>query len=510
MEPRPEQIGETTPPLRMRSPRVRRQRERVVGFEENPTREEGRIERNADGGRPSELGASENGGRDYPLPDRLKMPSYIGSYDGKGDLDNYLHLFEGAISMQKWVMPVACHMFTYTLKDSARIWWNSQKVGSILNYEELKAKFWSHFNQQKKFTKTHLAVHNIKKREAKSTRDFATRYTDDTLQILGLHEDRRISGFVHRLRTRNLVEFLSTDLPTTYKGKVLKDQRKPLGITIEDRKAEIGYPLIEDLIMGCSLSCLKVLERFWPRKRATFPPCEGNKKGKSEGLRHSTGGGKKDKGTVLVKAPILMISQGEPYTRSNMSEEPTSKCREITFPPVIRNNNSSALVIIKARIFGRQVNRVYMDSGSSCEVIYENCFLKLKPSIKASKVNSNVPLVEFLGEHTWPIGEVPLEIMIGDAPFSRLETLNFVIVRSYSPHNLLLGRTTMQKMGIVVSTIQGAIKFHTTREIITVFSMYESEKVREGLKKVKEASPVNIKGIHSSTNAEERVIVNNK
>ncbi|GKB64638.1 reverse transcriptase domain-containing protein [Tanacetum coccineum] len=93
------------------------------------------------------------------------MPSYIGSYDGKGDPDNFLHLFEGAIRMQKWLMPVACHMFTYTLKDSARIWWNSQKAGSILDYEDLKAKFRSHFSQQKKFTKTHLAVHNLKQRE---------------------------------------------------------------------------------------------------------------------------------------------------------------------------------------------------------------------------------------------------------------------------------------------------------------------------------------------------------
>ncbi|GJU09974.1 gypsy type transposase, partial [Tanacetum coccineum] len=159
---------------------------------------------------------------DYPLSDGLKMPSHIGSYDGKGDPDNFLHLFEGAIRMKKWLMPVACHMFTYTLKDSARIWWNSQKTGSILNYEDLKAKFRSHFNQQKKFTKTHLAVHNIKQREGKSTRAFVTRYTNDTLQILGLHEEQRISGFVHGLRTRSLVKHLSTDLPSTYKGLMEK------------------------------------------------------------------------------------------------------------------------------------------------------------------------------------------------------------------------------------------------------------------------------------------------
>ncbi|GKC55298.1 hypothetical protein Tco_1078043, partial [Tanacetum coccineum] len=67
---------------------------------------------------------------DYPLPDGLKMPFHIGSYDGIGDPDNFPHLFEGAIRMQKWLMLLACHMFTYTLKDSTRIWWNSQKAGS--------------------------------------------------------------------------------------------------------------------------------------------------------------------------------------------------------------------------------------------------------------------------------------------------------------------------------------------------------------------------------------------
>ena len=91
-----------------------------------------------------------------------------------------------------------------------------------MNLDDLKAKFRSHFSQQKKFTRTHLTVHNIKQRDSESTRAFVTRYTDETLQILGLHEDQRIFGFVHGLRNRTLVEFLSTDLPATYKGLMEK------------------------------------------------------------------------------------------------------------------------------------------------------------------------------------------------------------------------------------------------------------------------------------------------
>ncbi|GJR30386.1 reverse transcriptase domain-containing protein [Tanacetum coccineum] len=207
MEPRPEPTRAATPPLRIVSPRIRGRGERTVGFEGAQSRRENRVERNTEGGRPSEEAPRRNGGQalpnniggnlpsngaslnpvgsvtpfvcwieDYPLPDGLKMPSYIGSYNGKEDPDNFLYLFKGAIRMQKWLMPVACHMFTYTLKDSARIWWNSQKAGSILDYEDLKAKFRSHFSQQKKFMKTHLAVHNNKQREGESTRAFITRY----------------------------------------------------------------------------------------------------------------------------------------------------------------------------------------------------------------------------------------------------------------------------------------------------------------------------------------------
>ncbi|GKC16226.1 hypothetical protein Tco_1013008, partial [Tanacetum coccineum] len=49
------------------------------------------------------------------------------------------------------------------------------------------------------------------------------RYTDDTLQTLGLHKEQCISGFIYGLRTRSLVEFLSIDLQTTYKGLMEKN-----------------------------------------------------------------------------------------------------------------------------------------------------------------------------------------------------------------------------------------------------------------------------------------------
>ncbi|GKB15688.1 hypothetical protein Tco_0849611 [Tanacetum coccineum] len=162
-------------------------------------------------------------------------------------------------------------------------------------------------------------------------------------------------------------------------------------------------------------------------------------KGKTKVPNTQRGDGKKEKNTAPIEAPILMIRRKPRERRVSvnlLTKQFIKFFLGITFPPVVGNNNSSTPVIIKAKISGRQVNRVYMESGSSCEVIYEHCFLKLKPSIRSHRVDSKVSLVGFSGEHSWPIGEVPLEITIGDAPFTRTETLNFVILRSISPHNL--------------------------------------------------------------------------
>ncbi|GKC91350.1 reverse transcriptase domain-containing protein [Tanacetum coccineum] len=529
MEPRPIRNRKSTPVLSMRSPRARRQRERMVDFEDIPNRYGSMVERNFEGRRPLGLGADNNGSQrmnlptllvahlrrsengqllqssltfvnkgpqssintggnlppndptscvtpfvhwieDYPLLDRLKMPSYVGSYDGTRDPDNYLHLFEGAIRMQKWVMPVACHMFTYTLKDSARIWWNSQKAGSILKYEDLKAKFRSHFSQQKKFTKMHLAVHNIKQREGESTRAFVT---------------------------RNLVEFLSMDLPTTYKGLMEKtytwiearevatngapnDRREGFDRSRKNpswdnnkgqKNRDRFFPyrgsnhgLLSNLSKSLReiLATEKVVKTFeqpprLPRSRRSWDMSKychfhedyGHNTNQCQELRHQIKEPEKSGQLAHLVKGIKKESKDNRALKRKSVEESVDRVKEITFPPV-SSINSSDPVIIKARISERQVSRVYMDSGSSCEVIYENCFLKLKPSI----------------------------------------------------------RTVMQRMGIVVYTIHGAIKFHTPRGIGTVFLTRKSDKAREEQKKLKGTPQKATKDILGCADTKETIVVN--
>nr|GEU89592.1 ribonuclease H-like domain-containing protein [Tanacetum cinerariifolium] len=351
---------------------------------------------------------------------------------------------------------------------------NLPSNGSILYYKDLKAKFQSPFTQQKKFTKTHLAVHNIKQREGKSTRTFITRYTDDRLQILGLHEEKQISSFVHGLRTRSLVGQLSTVLPSTYKGLIEKTYtwvkaRESVKKSEGNSRYEEGYKKLRATSKDVRKHLRTQIQEA-VNSRQLSHLVKGIKKERTKSSETPRGESKKDKGIAPAEAPILMVSQ-EAHIAKSLAQENTDYGRkEIIFPPVAKVNN--APIIIEAKIFRRKVRQVYMDSESSCEIIYEHCFKKLNPTIKATKVDLKTPLVVFSGEHSWSIG-----------------------------------RTVMQRMGIVVLMIHRAIKFHTKKGIRTVLSADETD---EGTKRDIKILATNEERVLSCVNSEEKFIVNNK
>ncbi|GJU52939.1 hypothetical protein Tco_1226653 [Tanacetum coccineum] len=68
MEPRPVRVRETTPVCRTESSRVRRQKERVIEFEDAPSRDGSRVERNSEGGRHSERRAEDSKHQGMNLP----------------------------------------------------------------------------------------------------------------------------------------------------------------------------------------------------------------------------------------------------------------------------------------------------------------------------------------------------------------------------------------------------------------------------------------------------------
>nr|GEY34796.1 reverse transcriptase domain-containing protein [Tanacetum cinerariifolium] len=257
------------------------------------------VKREFDGKRPSEQRIKDGGSRGGYLPpllgahrrrNELKMAFHVGSYDGKGDPDNYLHLFEGAIRMQNWAMPVACHMFTYSLKDcSNMVEWTKSRFSKGFSWDNNKGKK----KNQYRFSKGFSWDNN--KGKKKNQYRFSS-----------------YNGSNHGLLTN-----------------LSKSPREILAM-----EKELRHHIKEAVKSGQLAHLVK-----------------GIKKGKAKASDTQLDEWKKrDKDIVLVEALILMMSRS-PASKRKLVRELINGIGEITFLSVLGSDNSSDLVIIRAQIY---------------------------------------------------------------------------------------------------------------------------------------------------------------
>ncbi|XP_071713651.1 uncharacterized protein [Rutidosis leptorrhynchoides] len=198
----------------------------------------------------------------------------------------------------------------------------------------------------------------------------------------------------------------------------------------------------------------------------------------------------------------------KPRTNKRERKSGVVDWEEISFPALDTITPSDKPVTINGQIFEREVRRVYLDGGSACDIMYEHCFDQLSPTIKARLNPPRVPLIGFSGERCWPIGEVDLDFTIGEPPLTRTETLDFVVVRAVSQHNILLGRVAMMKMGIIASTVHQLVKFYTSEGIGTLASTYDREKVIMTIRKTEETPSECILETREEGSNDEKISVN--
>ncbi|GJZ60904.1 hypothetical protein Tco_0617041 [Tanacetum coccineum] len=89
---------------------------------------------------------------------------------------------------------------------------------------------------------------------------------------------------------------------------------------------------------------------------------------------------------------------------------------------------------------------------------------------KKSNGSRHYPLIGFNGEIIWPLGKISLLVKIGDEEHSTSAWMNFVIVRSSSPYNEIIGMLGIRKIQAVPSTTHGMLKFPVAGGILTVRS----------------------------------------
>nr|GEY05670.1 reverse transcriptase domain-containing protein [Tanacetum cinerariifolium] len=142
----------------------------------------------------------------------------------------------------------------------------------------------------------------------------------------------------------------------------------------------------------------------------------------------------------------------------------------ISFSSLGGEDGTEGPIIIEAEMGGHFVHRMYVDGDSSLEILYELCSNRLGPKVRSQVIPATTPLVGFNGEIIWPLGQISLLVKIGNEEHSMSAWMNFMIVRSPSPYNRIIGRPGVRRIQAVPSTTHGILKFLVAGETVTLRS----------------------------------------
>ncbi|XP_071726475.1 uncharacterized protein [Rutidosis leptorrhynchoides] len=147
----------------------------------------------------------------------------------------------------------------------------------------------------------------------------------------------------------------------------------------------------------------------------------------------------------------------------------------ISFPKMQSDDFLELPIVVSCKIAeaGITVMKVHVDNGSSVDIVYEQCFVQLPESLRATLQPTVASLTGFARESSLHMGILPLDVELVDENndgLARQARLDFYVMRTSSRYNILLGRIALGKFGIIPSTIHGMIKFATLKGVATITS----------------------------------------
>ncbi|RZR94831.1 hypothetical protein BHM03_00023593 [Ensete ventricosum] len=150
------------------------------------------------------------------------------------------------------------------------------------------------------------------------------------------------------------------------------------------------------------------------------------------------------------------------YVRAEFGKRPAhEKDIDITF----RSGNEEYLyhddaLMISIRMANACIKRVMIDTGCSADILYFDVFQKLGLTDK-DFVSLTSALTGFTGEFVSPMGAVTIPVTFGEEPRSKTLIVSFMVVKFPSVYNVIIRRSTLNRLKAVVLTYHRLMKFPT-------------------------------------------------
>ncbi|XP_073313462.1 uncharacterized protein [Primulina huaijiensis] len=124
-------------------------------------------------------------------------------------------------------------------------------------------------------------------------------------------------------------------------------------------------------------------------------------------------------------------------------------------------------LVIQARVANYDVLRVFVDNGSSVNVIFKEAQVQMD-LLEYQLEAVETALFSFAGHAVYPDGEITLPLTLGTGDLRETVMTVFTVVDAQSSYNIILGRPAVNEMRAVASTYHQKIKFPVQGRVVEV------------------------------------------
>ncbi|GKV10023.1 hypothetical protein SLEP1_g21448 [Rubroshorea leprosula] len=201
---------------------------------------------------------------------------------------------------------------------------------------------------------------------------------------------------------------------------------------------------------------------------AGIPPPSGTINMISGGV-HS--GGQSARARKAYARQVMTVNKNRPLKRP--FEEAEWENMPITFSPADykRAEGESDIMMPHADSFvttvhigNHNVNKVFIDTGSSPDILYWGCFQKMQLNPSSLQKHEG-PIYGFDNQPVPVEGVITLPIYVGSEPRFRMASVTFLVVKMESAFNAILGRATLCELKVVISQPHLCMKFPTPQGV---------------------------------------------
>ncbi|XP_076951464.1 uncharacterized protein LOC143624844 [Bidens hawaiensis] len=138
-------------------------------------------------------------------------------------------------------------------------------------------------------------------------------------------------------------------------------------------------------------------------------------------------------------------------------DEEEWKNEHVIFPLAKGGLCNKNLLIITALISHYCSYYVFFDTGSTSNIMYEQCFEQLDEEDKVRLKTIHATVSGFGGEVMHPRGEISFPVTLSDGKYSRTEDVEFLFLPETSKHDIILGCEAIGDFNAHPSTTHGAV-----------------------------------------------------